>query len=347
MDRCLVTGGTGFIGSNLVKALCEEGINVRCLVRKDSPRDNLEGLDVEFIEGDILDEASLSDAVKGCDFVFHAAALYAFWIPEPQDFYRVNVNGTLNVLRASKRAGISRVVYTSTAATVGATEGETPLNEEGGPGRIDLWELGDHYTRSKILAESEVMRMAREGLDVVIVNPPAPIGWGDIKPTPTGLLILKFLNGEVPFYTDVMLCPVNVKDVARGHILALKKGRRGEKHILGGRNMRLSEIFSKLSEITGLPRPKIKFPRGLASSSGYIIGALSEAFTKVTKKTPLITRTQAKAARFNIIYSSEKAERELGYKISAVEDAMKDAVEYFLERGYVKKKRAKKLWMRG
>ena len=315
-------------------------------MRKNSPLDNLKDTEVEVRYGDVMDEKSLEEAMRDCKAVIHTAAVYKFWDPNPQVFYDTNLKGTLNVIETAKKLKVERVVYTSTTACIGATKTNEPLDESAlenpPPHHFDLWRIKDWYVRSKILAQKEVLKKAQEGMDIVVVSPSAPVGWGDIKPTPTGLLILKFLNREVPFYSDVGLCPVNVKDIAKGHILALEKGKKGEVYILGGENLYLSEIFSILSELTGLSKP-LKFPRKISAYLGIVIGFLLEVWAKLTGSPPLITRAQARASLVNLFYSSEKAKRELGYSPTPVREAFKDAIKYFLERGMVKKKIAKKL----
>ena len=329
--KCLVTGASGFIGSNIVKELMKEGYQVKCLVRENSNLENLIGLDIEIVKGDIQNKESLLSAMNGCDFVFHAAALYTFWSRDKNDFYRTNVEGTKNVLDSALEKKIKRLVYTSTTATLGASKTNKPISESDSieqEKKIDLWKVKDHYIRSKTIAEREVLKYSRD-LDVVIVNPSAPLGWGDVKPTPTSLLVLKFLDGEVPFYTDVGLSFVYVKDVARGHILALKNGKSGERYILGGHNLSLTGFFKVLSEVTGLKKPAIRIPKKLLLVGIPFVGLL-EFFSKITKKPPVITRSQLRSARYNFFYSSDKAKKELNYSISPLEIALNESVLFFL-----------------
>ncbi|MCS7212804.1 MAG: SDR family oxidoreductase [Candidatus Calescibacterium sp.] len=345
--RCLITGANGFVGSNLIRVLAQNGYKPVAFVRKGSNMDNLKDMEVEIRYGDLLSPSSVEDAMNGCEVVFHVGAIYSFWERDTSVFYQVNVGSTLNILDIAKRKGVSRVVYTSTTGAIGLSKNQNPLDETAifnpPPWYYDAWNLKDHYARSKILAQREVIeKIKRDNIDVVIVCPSAPIGWGDYKPTPTGLLILKFLNREIPFYADVGFSFVNVKDVAHGHILALEKGRRGEIYILGGHNIMLSQFFSVISEITGLRKP-INLGRSVPGVLGYVVGFILELWAKFSGNPPLITRAQARASFLNLFYSSEKAKKELGYQITPIEDAIKDSIKYFLDRGKVKKRIAKKL----
>lgn len=345
--RCLVTGANGFVGSNVLRKLVERKYEAVAFVRKGSYIDNIKTLDVEIRYGDLLDAESIENALRGCDFVFHVGALYSFWAPDPTIFYQVNVKGTVNILDIAVRKGVKRIVYTSTTGAIGLSRSDNQIDETSlvshPPWYYDPWNLKDHYSRSKILAQREVIeRVKRDNLDVVIVCPSGPIGWGDYKPTPTGLLILKFLNGEIPFYADVGLSLVNVKDVADGHILALERGRKGELYILGGHNIRLSRFFSVLSDMTGLRKP-INLGRDVPAVVGYVVGLFMEILASITRKPPLITRAQARAAKLNLFYSSEKAKRELGYKLTPLEGAVEDAVRYYVERNLVKRRNVEKI----
>jgi len=274
MKRCLVTGANGFVGANVIRALIENGYNPIAFVRPNTNLENLKGLEIEIREGDLRDRDSVSKAMRGINYVFHVGATYLFWAKNTDLFYETNIKGTLNVIEEALKAGVERIVYTSTTGAIGLSRDSNPIDETAleNPPKwyFDPWNLGDHYARSKILAQKEVIRKIKEGADIVIVCPSAPIGWGDYKPTPTGLLILKFLNREIPFYSDVGFSFVNVKDVARGHVLALEKGKKGEIYILGGHNIFLSEFFDILSRITGLRKP-LKLPRRLSSFLGRLL----------------------------------------------------------------------------
>lgn len=345
--KCLVTGANGFVGSNVVRSLLKRGYDVIAFVRKGSNMENLMGLEVETRYGDLLDNDSLEDAVKDCDVIFHVGAIYTFWARDIKVFYQVNVGGTLKLLEIAKRRGISRIVYTGTTGAIGLSRNENPIDETAlsspPPWFYDPWDLKDHYARSKVLAQREVLtRAKKDNLDVVIVCPSAPIGWGDYKPTPTGLLILKFINREIPFYSDVGFSFVNVKDVADGHVYALEKGRTGEVYILGGHNVRLSQFFSVLSEMTGLRKP-INLGRDVPAVLGYVVGYILELWASITGRPPLITRAQAKASRLNLFYSSEKAKKELGYKIGPLEEAVRDSIRYFAQRKMIKPRIMRKI----
>lgn len=343
--KCLVTGANGFVGSNVVRKLIQKKYEPIAFVRKGSDIYNLKG-EIEIRYGDLLDSESIERAMEGCKVVFHVGALYSFWARDTTIFYQTNVGGTIRLLDIAKRKNIDRVVYTSTTGAIGLSRNENTIDETAliNPPHwyYDPWDLKDHYARSKILAQREVMEKIKDGLDIVIVCPSAPIGWGDYKPTPTGLLILKFLNREIPFYSDVGFSFANVKDVADGHILALEKGKKGEIYILGGHNIKLSDFFSKMSQLTGLRKP-INLGRHVPAVLGYIVGFMLEMWAKITGKPPLITRAQAKASFLNLYYSSQKAQNELGYKITPLEDSLKDAINYFVERGMVKKRIVRKL----
>ncbi len=345
--KCLVTGANGFVGSHVVRTLMNSGrYEPVAFVRKDTDITNLEGLEVEIRYGDLRDYHSIEKAVSGCKFVFHVGAVYLFWSRNPSIFYEVNVGGTVKLLDAAEKKGVERVVYTSTTGAIGLSKDDREIDESAlfNPPEwfFDPWKLGDHYSRSKILAQKEVLRRAREGMDIVIVAPSAPIGWGDYKPTPTGLLILKFLNRGIPFFSDLGLSLVNVRDVARGHLLALEMGKRGDIYILGGHNIYLSDFFKILSRMTGLAQP-LKLPRKLSGYLGYVIGLFLEIWAKITGRPPLITRAQARASQLNLFYSSAKAKDELGYEITPLEYAVRDAVEFFVKKCMVKKKIASRL----
>ncbi len=338
--RCLVTGANGFVGSNLIHELIKSNkYEPVAFVRPGGDISNIKDLGVEIRYGDLRDEDSLEKALSGCNVVFHVGAVYLFWAKDTSIFYEVNVGGTTKVLEAARRKGVERVVYTSTTGAIGLSRDENPIDESAlespPPWFFNPWNLKDHYARSKILAQREVLKRAKEGMDIVVVCPSAPIGWGDYKPTPTGLLILKFLNREIPIYSDVGFSFVNVKDVARGHILALEKGKSGQVYIMGGHNKFLSEVFDIMSRLTGLKKP-LKLPRFLSCYIGYIVGAILELWAWITGRPPLITRAQARASMLNLFYSSEKAKTELGYEITPLDNAIKDAILFFLKSGKVK-----------
>ncbi|HOG45187.1 MAG TPA: NAD-dependent epimerase/dehydratase family protein [Anaerolineae bacterium] len=325
--KALVTGATGFIGSNVVRALLAQGYQVRALLRECSNRANLAGLDVEPAPGDVRDRASVERALTGCDVLFHMAAAYALWVPEPQMVYDTNVEGTVNVLNAARAAGVARAVYTSTESTIG-------IAQNGDLGTeamfVEPSDLAGHYKRSKFLAEQLALRMAGEGLEVVVVNPTTPIGPGDVRPTPTGQIVVDFLNGKMPAYVNTGLNLVDVEDVAQGHILALEKGRPGERYILGNRNLTLKEILGALSRVTGLPAPRLRIPIWLALWAAYA----SEFAARRLGGPPRIPVTGVKVARHFRYFDCSKAVRELGLPQTPIEQALGKAVRWFRAHGY-------------
>jgi len=330
--RNLVTGATGFVGSAIVRKLVMRGEEVVALVRAGSDRFNLDGLDVEFAVGDLTDAPSLRDAVRGCNRVYHAAAEYTLWSPDPVALYAANVDGTKNVLVAAEAEGVERVVYTSTVGTLGNPGDGTPGNEDT---PVGLGDMVGHYKRSKFMAEQAAVERAREGCPVVIVNPSTPVGPRDIKPTPTGKMIVDFLNGKMFAYLDTGLNLVDVDDVAEGHILAMEKGEPGRKYILGNRDVTLKEIFGILSSFTGIPAPRLRLPYALV----YPIAVVSTAVAdRITKKPPLAPVEAVRMARKFMFFDPGRARRELGMPRTPVEDSLKRAVDWFIENGYVSRR---------
>lgn len=328
MMRALVTGATGFIGSNLVRELAAAGAHVRALARKSSDCKALEGVPTEMVEGDLLDEESLRRAAQGCDALFHVGALYAFWPRNHREVYRVNVEGTVNVLRAARTAGVRSVVHTSSAATIGLPAGGVPGNEGSA---ISRRELLKGYKESKYLAEAEALKASKE-LRVVVVNPTAPLGAWDTKPTPTGRIVRDFLRGKMFGYVETGLNVVHVRDVAQGHILALEKGQCGERYILGNRNMALREIFRTLSGIAGRPAPRLKVPYWVALGFAYMDELL---VGRVLGRQPRATVDEVRLARKHMYFSAARAVRELGMPQTPIETALRDAVDWFKAYGYV------------
>ena len=328
----LVTGGTGFVGANLVRELIADGHSVRVLARRGGDRRALEGCAVEIAEGDLLDAASLRAAVAGARHVYHAAADYRLWAPDPRVLYRANVDGTRHLLAAAAEAGAERIVYTSTVGAVG-------IPKDGGPGDettpVSLADMAGAYKASKFLAERVADEWAARGAPVVIVNPSAPIGPWDVKPTPTGKMIVDFLDGKMIGVVDTGLNIVHVRDVARGHILAAQRGRVGERYILGHRDMSLFEIFGALSKMTGLPAPRFRVPYALA----WVAAAVMEGLSLITRRPPAVPLTAVRMARKRMYFSSDKAIRELGLPQTPAETALADAVAWFTERGYTRSKR--------
>jgi len=325
----LVTGGTGFVGSHVVRQLVAAGHQVRVLVRASSNLQALDGLSAERVEGDLRDFASLDRALKGVRRVFHIAADYRLWTRNPDEIYKSNVEGTRRLLEAAGRAGVERVVYTSTVATVVVPRetGKLP-NEET---QATLNDMIGHYKRSKFLAELEAMKAASAGIPVVIVNPTTPVGPGDWKPTPTGRIILDFANGKMPAYVDTGLNLVAVEDVAAGHLLAAEKGSIGERYLLGAHNMTLKEILNALATITGRPAPRVQLPHSVALAAGYA----DEFFSRLTGREPKIPVDGVKMSRHRMFVESDKAERELGYRPGPVEPALERAVRWYAEHGYL------------
>ncbi len=328
--KVLVTGATGFIGGNVARALLRHGYEVRVLLRPESRRDGIAGLDVEPALGDLTDRPSLDRAVAGCDALVHAAAIYALWTPDPAPVYAANVDGVRNILSAAHQAGVQRIVFTSSESTIGLPPG-------GGLGRetleTSLEKLPGHYKKSKLLAEKVALEMCREeGLPVVVVNPTTPVGVGDVKPTPTGHIVLDFLKGRTPAYVDTGLNLIDVDDVAEGHVLALEKGQAGERYILGNRNVTLREILTMLAEIIGRRPPAVRLPLKLALGLAY----LDEGIARwITHRPPRVPLAGAQAAHKFRYMDCSKAITELQLPQHPIEAALEKEVSWFRQRGYV------------
>ena len=327
--KALLTGASGFIGGHVLDALLEAGAQMRCLVRDSSPRRNLDGKPVEIAVGDLRDAESLERATDGCEAVYHCAADYRFFAADSRELYDSNVEGTRNVMRAAAAAGVGRVVYTSSVGALGLNSDGTPANETT---PVELADMVGHYKRSKYLAERVAEQWAEKGLPVVIVNPSAPIGDGDLKPTATGKMILDFLNRKVPAYVDTGLNLVDVRDVALGHLLAAERGNVGEKYILGNRDMTLKEIFETLSEITGLAAPRIQLPHWVPLT----FAALETGISRMLKRQPNVPLEAVKLARYRMFFDASKAVRELGLPQTPVEKPLRRAVDWYRDNGYVK-----------
>lgn len=327
--KAFVTGATGFLGSHVARVLAEEGADLRLLVRPTSNLRNLEGLRAETATGDLRDSASLEKAMAGCDTLFHVAADYRLWVRDPAEMYRSNVEGTRAILEAARKNGVRRVVYTSSVGTVGFTGNGRPADEDS---PVSLADMVGHYKRSKFMAEQVALEAGRSGMDVVTVNPTTPVGEQDVKPTPTGRIVLDFLKRKFPAYVETGLNLVDVRECARGHVAALEKGKTGERYILGGEDLTLKQILDKLGEITGLPSPTVKLPYVFAFAAGVV----DEAITgRLLHREPRATVDTVRMGKKKMFASSAKAERELGWKIVPVDAALRRAVDWFKSNGYV------------
>jgi len=329
--KTVITGASGFVGSAVLRRLLAAGHSVRALIRRESDPRNLAGLTVEVVYGDLRDRRSLDHALKGCSALFHVAADYRLWTPSSRGIYETNVIGTRNIMLAAMDAGLERIVYTSSVATLGLTANGSPADEDT---PVSLKDMIGHYKRSKFMAEAEVKRLAdREKLPVVIVNPSTPIGPRDIKPTPTGRVIVDAASGRIPAYVDTGLNLVHVDDVAMGHLLALERGRAGERYILGACNMTLKEILCSIAVLAGRKPPAVCLPRRLLLP----VACMSEAWSRlVSRREPRVTLNGVRLARKKMFYSIEKAKRFLGFNPRPVEEALRDAVDWFCQNGYIR-----------
>jgi dihydroflavonol-4-reductase len=323
-----VTGATGFLGSHVARVLSQQGADLRLLVRSSSNLRNLEGLKAETATGDLRDPASLEKAMADCDTVFHVAADYRLWVRDPNEMYRSNVDGTRAILEAARKNGVRNVIYTSSVATVGFGANGHRADEDS---PVSLADMIGPYKRSKFMSEQLALEAGRSGMRVVVVNPTTPVGEQDVKPTPTGRIVVDFLKRKFPAYVETGLNLVDVAECARGHVAALEKGRSGERYILGGENLTLKEILDKLAKITGLPSPKIKLPYVFAFAAGVV----DEAITgRILRREPRATVDTVRMGKKKMFASCEKAERELGWKIVPVDDALNRAVKWFQGNGY-------------
>jgi dihydroflavonol-4-reductase len=331
----LVTGAAGFLGSHVARQLVARGDTVRVLMRPTSTNRAISDLSLEYVTGDLRDSASLDRAMNGAKRVFHVAADYRLWAKRPQDIYDSNVGGTRNLLQAAKRAGVEQLIYTSTVATI-AVDRPAPPNEST-DAKLD--EMIGHYKRSKWMAEHEVLQAAKNGLPVIVAMPTTPVGPWDWKPTPTGKIILDFLNGKMPGYVETGLNFVGVEECASGHILVAEKGKIGERYLLGAENLTLKRLLDLLAEITGLQAPKWKIPHGMALGVAYV----ESAFARLLGKEPQITVEGVKIARHMMFVDASRAKRELGFQPGPVRAALERAVRWYGANGYVKAGRAKKI----
>ncbi len=323
-----VTGATGFVGSHVARILAEHGADLRLLVRPSSDLRNIQDLNAERVTGDLRDAASLKKGITGCDVVFHVAADYRLWVRDPDEMYRSNVEGTRAILQAARQSGVRRVVYTSSVATMGFTS-NGHLADENSP--VSLDSMIGPYKRSKFMAEEIAIEAGRSGMDVVVVNPTTPVGERDIKPTPTGRIVVDFLKKKFPAYVDTGLNLVDVTECARGHVMALERGKSGERYILGGENLTLKQILDKLAAITGLPSPRVRVPYVVALATGVV----DQVVTGYLRgREPRATIDAVRMGRKKMFVSSSKAERDLGWKSVPVDAALRRAVGWFQANGY-------------
>lgn len=326
--KVFITGATGFVGSHVAQALAERGADLRLLVRSQSKTDNIAGFKAETAVGDLCAPESLRKAMIGCEFVFHLAADYRLWVRDPESMYRANVEGTRAIIHAAQECGVRRVIYCSSVATMGFASDGTVADENSPVSPADM--IG-HYKRSKFMAEQIALEAGRGGANVVVVNPTTPIGERDIKPTPTGRIIVDFLNRRFPAYVDTGLNLADVREVAHGHLLAMERAVPGERYILGGQNLTLKQILDKLAALTGLPSPKTKVPHavamGFAVFDQFFVGTLMG-------REPRATVEAVRMGRKKMFASSAKAERELGYRAIPVDNALERAIEWFQAHGY-------------
>jgi dihydroflavonol-4-reductase len=328
MMKSLVTGANGFVGSAVARCLLNAGYEVRCLVRPASDRRNLQSLPVEIVEGDLRSVPSLKRAVTGCDNLFHVAADYRLWVPNPETMYEINVKGTEALILAAAEAGLKRMIYTSSVATLGISHDGVPVNENT---RSTLASMTGHYKRSKFMAEQVVQDMTlKHKLPMVIVNPSTPIGPRDVKPTPTGRIVVDTLLGRMPAYVNTGLNVAHADDIAHGHLLACKYGKPGERYILGGENMSLLQILQSIDDIQGRRRKRFNIPAELVLPAAWLM----EKVSTVTNAEPRVTVDGVRMARKKMFYSSDKAVRELGYRYRPAVEALEDAMTWFRANGY-------------
>jgi len=326
--KIFLTGATGFVGHHVAKALAAEGGELRLLTRKTSNLANLEGIRGDAVTGDLTDPGAIKSAVQGCDAVVHVAADYRLWIPDPAAMYRANVDGTRELLRLAREAGVRRFVYTSSVATMHFRTDGIVINEDT---PVSIADMVGHYKRSKFLAEQEAIKAAEQGQQVMILNPTTPIGTHDRKPTPTGRIFVDFLNGKFPAYMDTGMNLVDVSEVARAHVVALTKGAPGRRYILGGENLTLKQILDKMSAITGIPSPSVKIPFAVAATYAFF----EEWITgRIRGKEPRATLEEVRMGRKKMYASSARAQQELGFHVVPVYPAMRAAIEWFRANGY-------------
>lgn len=326
--KVFLTGSTGFVGGHVARQFAASGADLRLLIRKTSRLDNLEGLAGERVTGDLREPEKLRTAISGCEIVAHVAADYRLWVRDPDAMIAANVNGTRDLLRIAREENVRRVVYTSSVATMGFKSDGTIVDEQT---PVSLKDMIGHYKRSKYLGEQEALQAAANGQEVMILNPTSPIGSNDLKPTPTGQIIVDFLNRRFPAYMDTGLNLVDVQEVARVHVAATDIGRPGQRYILGGENLTLKQILDKMSAITGLPSPTMKVPHAVAMAFAYFDETLK---CRILGKEPRATVESVRMGKKKMYASSAKAERELGFKLITVYSALRSAIEWFRAHGY-------------
>jgi dihydroflavonol-4-reductase len=326
--KIFLTGATGFVGHHVAQALAAEGVDLRLLVRKSSNLANLEGVKGDTFLGDLADPEPIKNAIAGCDAVVHVAADYRLWIPDPASMYRVNVDATRELLRIARESRVPRFVYTSSVATMHFRTDGVVINEDT---PVSLSDMVGHYKRSKFLAEQEALRAAAQGQQVILLNPTTPIGPNDAKPTPTGRIVVDFLNGKFPAYVDTGMNLVDVSEVARAHVLALTVGTPGRRYILGGENLTLKQILDKMSAITGIPSPTVRIPLAVAAAYAFF----EELITgRIRGREPRATLEEVRMSRKKMFASSARAQQELGFRILPVYAAMRAAIDWFRAHGY-------------
>ena len=326
--RVFITGATGFVGGHVARSYAAAGADLRLLTRQTSRLDSLSGIDAEMVTGDLREPEKLRSALTGCDALVHVAADYRLWVRDPKEMYAANVDGTRELLKLARETGVPRMVYTSSVATMGFKADGTIVNEDT---PVSLADMIGHYKRSKFLGEQEAIRAAQAGQHVMILNPTTPIGAGDAKPTPTGRIIVDFLNKRFPAYVDTGLNLVDVEEVARMHVVALERGTPGARYILGGENLTLKQILDRMSSITGLPSPTMKVPHGVAMTFAFF----DEMITgRLRGKEPRATVEAVRMGRKMMFASSVKAERELGFHVLPVYPALRAAIDWFVAHGY-------------
>lgn len=328
--KILVTGATGFIGSNIARKLVKAGYETNILIRKNSENLNIKGLPVNIFYGDLTDYDSLKNSLKNCSVLIHTAAFYAFWSKNPALFYEINVEGTKNIMKAAFEAGVEKIVYTSSESTINISKISPEDNKA--LELNDLDSVAGDYKKSKILAEIEVLKMIEKGFPITIINPTTPIGPGDVKPTPTGRIVLDFINNKMPAYVNTALNIIDVQDLADAHIAAIQKDKNGKRYIVGNKNLTLKEIFEILEKITGIQAPKREIPLWVVKSFAYI----DEFFSgRILKKHPRVPLAAAKTAYKKRFFNCIKDTEELGIKLTPVENTFEKAVRWFRDNDYV------------